>query len=156
MLEDDLRKFPMATTDYLQKIRESQRYQDIIAVDALLNVIVHACQAAESDKWTVHFVEVDWLDYRLELIVYDLNRGSWDSEIMEWMELQYGVITVNCVHAITPLRFGDCPSLIRLVQELRNVAECDSRGLSSVVSIIFTYGNVFVFTRVAEIFRSTR
>ena len=39
MLEDDLRNFPMSTTGYLQKIRASQRYRDIIAVDELFKFI---------------------------------------------------------------------------------------------------------------------
>ena len=145
----------MATTDYLQKFRETQFYRDIIAVDALFNAIIHACQTFEKVRaWDVKFIDVDWLDYRLGLCVFDLAQR--EHSTMEWMKLNYGVITANCVHAITPLHSSDRPTLIRLVRRLRNAANHDSRDLSSVVRMILTSGSFLVLTRVTGISWSAR
>ena len=124
MLEDDLRNFPMATTDYLQRIRATQRYQDIIAVHALFEVIQRVTLGRRCDG-----IRLDWLKYRLHVNIFDLTQREWRTKNVwypkRWVPLvqclgdRYGVINIKSVHAITPGQSPDRSILIDLVRCLR-------------------------------------
>jgi hypothetical protein len=128
MLEDDLRNFPMATTDYLQRIQATQRYQDIIAVHALFEVIQRAILGQ-----LIYSVPLDWLEYRLHVNIFDLTRLTWATK-MAWHQYgcplfftrimgdRPGVINIKSVHAITPGQSPDRSILIDLVRCLRRLA----------------------------------
>jgi hypothetical protein len=131
MLEDDLRNFTMATTDYLQRIRATQRYQDIIAVHALLEVIQRAI--LERRYYCVH---LDWLEYRLHIDIFDWKPWERPTEIfwhkkeraplVQRMVDRFGVINTNFVRPITPGQSPDRSILIDLVRCLRRLADLES------------------------------
>jgi hypothetical protein len=128
MLEDDLRNFPMATTDYLQRIQATQRYQDIIAVHALFEVIQRVT------PWRRGYnIRLDWLKYRLYVNIFDLTQRRWRKKtvwyqkgcvpLVQNMGDRYGVININSVHPITPGQSPDRSILIDLVRCLRRLAD---------------------------------
>jgi hypothetical protein len=132
MLEDDLRNFPIATTDYLQRIRATQRYQDIIAVHALFEVI-------QKMPLGCHYYSApfgDWLKYRLRVNILYLTQREWGTEKVwyekRWVRLvqsmgdRHGVINIKSVHAITPGQSPDRSILIDLVRCLRRLADFEN------------------------------
>jgi hypothetical protein len=131
MLEDDLRNFPIATTDYLQRIQATQRYQDIIAVHALFKVIQRAILRPR-----YYCVPLDWLKYRLHVNIFDLTRWTWATSMLwqqnEWpsqvqcMGDRFGVMNIKSVHAITPGQAPDRSILIDLVRCLRRLADFEN------------------------------
>lgn len=114
----------MATTDYLQRIRATQRYQDIIAVHALFKVIQRVTLGRRCDS-----IRLDWPKYRLHVNIFDLTQREWRTEIVwypkRWVPLvqclgdHLGVINIKSVHAITPGQSPDRSILIDLVRRLR-------------------------------------
>jgi hypothetical protein len=135
MLKDDLRNFPMATTDYLQRIRATQRYQDIIAVHALFEVIQRVTLGRRC-----YCTRLDWLKYRLRVNIFDLTQQMWHTQsywgqkrwvsLVQFMGDRDGVINITSVHAITPGQSPDRSILIDLVRCLRRLA--DFEDVSSV------------------------
>jgi hypothetical protein len=127
MLEDDLRNFPMATTDYLQRIRATQRYQDIIAVHALFEAIQRAILGRRCG-----YVPMDWLKYRLSAYSFNLTDQTWRTEkrwyqnrlapLVQYIGDRFGVINIKSIHAITPGQSPDRSILIDLVRCLRRLA----------------------------------
>jgi hypothetical protein len=124
MSEDDLRNFPMAMTDYLQRIRATQRYQDIIAVHALFEVIQRATLG-----WRSYGIHLDWLKYRLRVNILDLTQRMWRTKnfwgvpLVQSMGDRDGVINIKSVHAITPGQSPDRSLLIDLVRCLQRLAD---------------------------------
>jgi hypothetical protein len=125
MLEDGLRNLPMATTGYLQRIRATQHYQDIIAAGELYKVIVRAVQAAETRLLTTClsrpfvFVQEDWLDCRLLAFVKDLTLHGFYSAEWSEPELIDGFVTINSGNTITPYCSRDHRTLIGLVRKVQ-------------------------------------
>lgn len=127
MLEDDLRNFPMATTGYLQRIRATQRYQDIIAVHALFEAIQRAILGRRCG-----YVPMDWLKYRLSAYSFNLTDQTWRTEkrwyqnrlapLVQYIGDRFGVINIKSIHAITPGQSPDRSILIDLVRCLRRLA----------------------------------
>jgi hypothetical protein len=125
MLEDDSRYFPMATTDFLQRIRTSERYQNIARVDALFKAITHATEvlSAEPD-YTVEWFHVDLFNHRLHLAVFDLVRGMWIPAVVESMEGRISILTVESVQStITPRHPRDTPVLFGMIDCLRRYVD---------------------------------
>ena len=151
MLEDDLRNFPMAPIGYLQKIRAAQHYRDITAADELFKIIVRSKQAARiifsTTNHMVVFVEVEWLDCRLTLVVRALTRRQ-RSEL-ESAALDYGIVTINSGNPATPGHSPNRSTLIRLIRRLRNLPDFDCGRLYDVC--IHTCGSFLVFTCVTGI-----
>jgi hypothetical protein len=131
MSEDDFRNFPMATTDYLQRIRATQRYQDIIAVHALLEAIQRVIPGPP-----YFWVPLDWLKYRLRVNIFDLTQQKWRTarvwyqnrwvSFAQTVEDRDGVINIKSVHAITPGQSPNRSILIDLVRCLRRLADFES------------------------------
>jgi len=117
----------MATTDYLQRIRATQRYQDIIAVHALFEAIQRAIP-----RRRYGCVSVDWLKYRLSTYSFDMTDQTWGTEkrryqnrydpYVQYMGDRFGVINIKSIHAITPGQSPDRSILIDLVRCLRRLA----------------------------------
>lgn len=128
MSEDDLRNFPMATTDYLQRIRATQRYQDIIAVHALFEAIQRVILEPG-----FFWVPLDWLKYRLCVDIFDLTQREWCTRnvwyqkgrvpLVQFMGDRDGVINIKSVHGITPGQSPGRSILIDLVRCLRRLAD---------------------------------
>jgi hypothetical protein len=135
MFEDGLRNFPMAKTDYLQRIRTTQRYQDIITIDSLFKVIVRSVQIVDILEYP-GAIHLDWLNYRLRLDVIDLRELGWDHEMVKETERKDGVLIANSVHTTSRNHSDKYPSLISLAQCLRCLAHFDD--LESVPSWVCT------------------
>jgi hypothetical protein len=118
----------MATTDYLQRIRATQRYQDIIAVHALFEAIQRVILEP-----AFFWVPLDWLKYRLCVDIFDLTQREWCTRnvwyqkgwvpLVQFMGDRDGVINIKSVHAITPGQSPDRSILIDLVRCLRRLAD---------------------------------
>lgn len=140
MSEDDLRNFPMATRDDLQTIRSSAWLRDI-EVNALLKVIAHAVQAAETSfsrtGYKFDYLEEDWLDCRLALDVWDLTWGeSWNQE---WPKSIHDIVTINNGNIITPCHSRDLATWINLVRRLRDLSDYDPPSLWPIYPLVCTY-----------------
>ena len=105
----------MATTDYLQRIRATQRYQDLIAAHALLELIQRVTLGRRCCS-----IRLDWLKYRLSVDIFDLTRWRWGTKSVQVLGDRDGVINIKSVHAITP---GQRSLLIDLVRCLRRLAD---------------------------------
>lgn len=102
----------MATTGYLEKIRATQHYRDIIAAGELYKAIVRAVQAAEIQFLRPYRratrLQGDWLDFRLTFFVWDLTLCK--HSIAAWVQppkLNDGVVPINSCSTINPWRFRD-------------------------------------------------
>jgi hypothetical protein len=95
MLEDDLRHFPMATTDYLQKIRVSKRYQNIVRLDALKAT----AKRLNSPLNGFYFITqpVDRYGYGLHMKIIDIlsNRYRFSYGLVDFMESCPNVIFIE-------------------------------------------------------------
>jgi hypothetical protein len=129
----------MATTDHSQRIRGNQRYQDIIAVDALFKDIVQVVglHKAQLDRGPECF-DLDWLNYRLTIFVDDWMQG-WDPHTVYMMEKGTSVTTVTCVNNALPSRHScDWSTLLSLAQLLRLLTLLEFKELSFWVRTRFT------------------
>jgi hypothetical protein len=121
----------MATTDYLQRIRATQRYQDIIAVHALFEVIQRVTLGRRCDS-----IRLNWLKYRLHVNIFVLTPREWRTKYVwyqkRWVPLvqclggHFGVINIKSVHAITPGQSRNRSILIDLVRCLRRLADFET------------------------------
>jgi hypothetical protein len=113
----------MAATDYLQRIRTSERYQNIVRVDTLFKAIAHAMEvlyAGPDDR--AEWFHVDLFNHRLHLAVFYLVGVAWTPAIVESMEGGISILTVESVQStITPRHPRDTPVLFGMVNGLRRV-----------------------------------
>jgi hypothetical protein len=122
MLEDDLRYFPMDTTNYIQRLRASEHYQDILGAQGLFKTISHSVESrvAEGSFCSETIIQADWLNHGLSFTIHHLQDPSWDRSLVDWMARHYAVMTLRPVDTTDALLHSrDNRDLIRLVKCLR-------------------------------------
>jgi len=146
MLEDDLRHFPMATTGYLQKIRASKRYQDIIAVDALFNAIASGLGRphAGTPYLPSPAYAVDWLGYRLHIMVFVLVPSRWERGLLNWMESNPDAMFIELVGVTVsprlPSHFGVLQRLTEILKLWVEFNDSKSTSLDSACDVSENFG----------------